>query len=70
VDWSTFLPAVIGICGLAGIVFSALSWRRNDTTAIVGQQDVILNEMRGLTDELRISRDECRAELERVRPRA
>lgn len=62
-DWPTLLPAVIGICGLGGIVFSALSWRRNDTTAILGQQDVILTEMRGMTDELRTQRDECREEL-------
>ena len=69
-----YLSIILGILGLAGIVFTALRYRRDDTTALVGQQDTIVNEMRALNEEsrqavtlLREERNELRAEVERLR---
>ena len=62
----TALAAIIGILGLAGIIFTALSWRRNDTTAIVSQQDTIVGEMRSLNDELRTTVDRLRNERDEL----
>ena len=72
-DWPTLLPAVIGICGLGGIIFTALRYRRDDTTAVLGQQDTILNEIKSLNEELRLmaeafkgERDACRVEAKQL----
>ena len=63
----------IGILGVAGIIFSALKYNRDDTTALVGQQDVIVGEMKTMMDEwrttaadLRLERDELRVQVERL----
>ena len=68
-----YLSIILGIAGLAGIIFTALRWRRDDTTALVGQQDTILNEMKTLNEEnrqaatlLREERNELRAQVERL----
>lgn len=62
IDWAAAIPLIIGVIGLAGLVFTALSWRRNDSTQVITQQAQITGEMKQLTDELRIQRDECRGE--------
>ena len=62
IDWVTALPLAIGIIGLAGLVFTALAWRRNDSTQVITQQAQITAEMKQLTDELRTQRDECRSD--------
>ena len=67
IDWPTLLPAVIGICGLSGVVFTALRYRRDDTTAVIGQQDTILNDMRLLNDELRTTSQELRIERDALK---
>ena len=59
----------LALLGLSGVIFTALSFRRNDTTAIVSQQDAIFNEMKTINDELRLQRDEARAELSRLQTR-
>ena len=68
-----YLSIILGIAGLAGIIFTALRYRRDDTTALVGQQDTILNEMKALNEEnrqaatiLREERNELRAQVERL----
>lgn len=73
IDFSTALPLVIGIVGLGGLIFTALRYRRDDTTAIVSQQDTIFAEMRALnaelretTDRLRVERDELTVQVERL----
>ena len=38
-------------------MFTALRFRRDDTTAIVSQQDTILNDFKSLNEELRITAD-------------
>lgn len=58
----TYLPLVIGILGLAGLVFTALRFRRDDTTAIVSQQNTIFGEMKSLNDELRVTTTHLREE--------
>lgn len=53
IQWSSIIPLVIGIFGVAGLIFTALKYNRDDTTAIVSQQSTVLNDMRALNDELR-----------------
>ena len=62
-----WLPIIIGICGLAGLVFTAARFRRDDTSAVVQQQSTILHDLETLHAELRVTadvykteRDECR----------
>lgn len=62
IDLVTALPLVIGIVGLGGLVFTALRFRRDDTSAIVTQQDTIFAEMRALNAELRETTDRLRVE--------
>ena len=62
IDFVTALPLVIGIVGLGGLVFTALRFRRDDTSAIVSQQDTIFSEMRSLNAELRETTDRLRVE--------
>jgi hypothetical protein len=69
-----YLSIVIGICGLGGLVFTALRYRRDDTTAVVGQQDVVLNDMKMVNEELRTTavlmkqqRDDCQQEVQGLR---
>lgn len=73
-DAGGIIAIAIGLMGLGGIVFTALRFRRDDTTAIVGQQDTILNDMRTLNEEfratadrLRAERDECGEQVEKLR---
>jgi len=73
IDWATALPIIIGIIGLAGIVFTAMRFGRDDTTAVVNQQATITAEMKTLNDELRLTvervrkeRDACHVEVERL----
>lgn len=73
VNPAPYLSLIIGICGLAGIIFTALRYRRDDTTALVGQQDTIVNEMKVLNEEnrqaaaiLREERNELRTQVERL----
>jgi hypothetical protein len=57
-----YLSVAIGVCGLAGVIFTALRYRRDDTTAIIGQQDTILNEMKALNEENRVTAARLRDE--------
>ena len=38
IEFVTALPLVIGILGVGGLIFTALRFRRDDTTAVVTQQ--------------------------------
>ena len=67
IDLATALPLVIGIIGIAGLIFTAMSYGRNDTTQVVNQQAAITAEMKTLVDEQRLradqlikERDDCR----------
>ena len=55
---------LIGVLGVSGVIFTALRWRRDDTTAVVNQQATLFEEMRGITDNLRLDRDELRSALD------
>jgi hypothetical protein len=59
-----FAALALGVFGVAGVIFTALSWRRNDTASLVSQQDFIVNEMKALNDELRQTTDRLRAECD------
>ena len=60
-----FLPLVsltIGVIGLGGLIFTALRFRRDDTTAIVTQQSVIFDDLKKLNEELRTTAGDLRSE--------
>jgi hypothetical protein len=57
-----FSALALGIFGLGGIIFTALKFNRDDTTAIVAQQTQILSNMHTLNDELRATADRLREE--------
>ena len=57
-----FLSIAIGVVGLAGLCFTALRFRRDDTSAIVSQQSEITGEMKVLADEQRVHMEALRAE--------
>jgi uncharacterized protein YbjT (DUF2867 family) len=61
------LALAIGVAGLGGLVFTALRYRRDDTTAIVQQQSTILHDMQALNAELRVRVDELQVERDRLR---
>jgi hypothetical protein len=74
VETGQLIALIIGVFGVCGVIFTAMRYNRDDTTAIVNQQTQITGEMKVLNDELRITvttlrteRDECRAELQGVR---
>ena len=71
---TVIIPSVLGILGVAGLIFTALRFRRDDTTAVVTQQSQILGNMRDLNEELRHSaaglrdeRDSLRGEVAKLR---
>jgi hypothetical protein len=74
IDPAGFIAIAIGVMGLGGVIFTALRFRRDDTTAIVNQQDTILNDFKSLNEELRITadrlrteRDECTEQVKKLR---
>jgi uncharacterized coiled-coil DUF342 family protein len=67
IDLSTALPLVLGVCGLSGLVFAALRFRRDDTSAIVTQQSTILDDMKTLNDELRTATAALREERDQLK---
>lgn len=67
------VSVALGIMGIAGLVFTALKFNRDDTTSIVNQQNTILGDMKILneelrttTDRLRVERDELRTQVDRL----
>jgi hypothetical protein len=58
IDVPSLVSIAIGVAGVAGLIFTALRWRRDDTTAVLTQQNTIVSEMTALTAELRTQRDE------------
>ena len=61
------ITIVIALMGIAGVVFTALRFNRDDTTAIVNQQSSIVADMKVLNDELRSTVDRLRVENEELR---
>ena len=62
IDWANAIPIIIGLLGLAGIIFTALKYNRDDTTAVMNQQHTIMGEMKTLNDELRQTVTNLRSE--------
>lgn len=67
IDLVTALPLVIGLMGLCGLVFTALRFRRDDTTAVIDQQSKITAEMKTLADEQRAHTEEIRVERDALK---
>lgn len=64
-----FLPLIslaIGVIGLGGLIFTALRFRRDDTTAIVQQQSVVFDDLKKLNEELRATSDTLRTERDQL----
>jgi len=62
VDIAQLVSLIIGVLGLAGLIFTAMRYNRDDTTAIVNQQNVIVTDMKLLNDELRTTAKQLREE--------
>jgi hypothetical protein len=62
IDIGGMIALAIGVLGVAGVIFTALRYNRDDTTAVVQQQDIILNDMKMLNAELRTTADSLRTE--------
>ena len=69
-----FAALALGVFGVAGVLLTALRWRRDDTTAVVTQQSTILHDMQAVNTELRETaaalrseRDECKNEVSKLR---
>ena len=61
-----FITLGIAILGVAGLIFTALKFNRDDSTSIVNQQTAILNNMATLNSELRSSDERLRAERDEL----
>jgi prephenate dehydrogenase len=57
----------IAIMGVAGVIFTALRYNRDDTTAIVTQQSTIVHDMQALNEELRTQIDRLMKENDQLR---
>ncbi len=57
-----YLSIVLGVFGICGVIFTALRYNRDDSTAVLTQQNTILTEMKTLNDELRMSVTNLREE--------
>lgn len=66
-DIPSLVSLGIAVMGLGGLVFTALRYRRDDTTAILAQQDTIMQEMRGINEELRQTAVQLRSERDALR---
>jgi hypothetical protein len=62
IDWANAIPIIIGLAGLGGLIFTALKYNRDDTTAVLTQQNVIVGDMKTLNDELRQTTADLRTE--------
>jgi len=67
VDAGALIAIVTGILGLAGIIFTALKFNRDDTTSIVSQQSGVLKDMATLNDDLRATVSDLRSERDQLR---
>lgn len=65
-DAGAIVGLVIAVMGLGGLVFTAMRYRRDDTTAIVTQQDTLFNELRAVNDELRIENARLKAQVQEL----
>lgn len=61
------IALIVGLAGLAGVIFTALRFNRDDTTAMVTQQSTILRDMAGLNEELRKTNQELKSEVAALR---
>lgn len=58
---------VIGILGVAGVIFTALRYNRDDSTATVSQQAAIVTSMHTLNDELRATNEDLKQQVRELR---
>lgn len=54
-----WLSVIIGLTGLASLVFAAFKFRREDTAAIVNTQSTVVHDIQTLNAELRLALEEC-----------
>jgi hypothetical protein len=61
------LSLAIGLFGICGVIFTALKYNRDDSKAVVDQQNTILGDMKLLNDELRTTAASLREERDALR---
>jgi len=67
VEIAGLFALVLGVLGLGSIIFAALRYNRDDTTAIVNQQSTLLGNIKVLNDELRTTVEKLREERDGLR---
>jgi hypothetical protein len=67
VDAGGIIAIVVGLAGLGGVLFTAMRFNRDDTTAVVSQQSTILHDMQALNAELRTTNGELRDQVAQLR---
>ena len=67
VDTGTLLAIITGLCGLAGLVYTALHFNRDDAKALVDQQSAVLKDMGELNTDLRATVADLRTERDALR---
>jgi cell division protein FtsB len=66
VDAGTWIAIVTGIIGLAGVVFTALKFNADRSSAAVQQASDVLEDMRKLNDALHIRINDLEAEIAKL----
>lgn len=66
-DAGTGIAIATGIIGLAGLIFTALRYNRDDSTAAVNQQSTILSDMKLLNEELRKTAQDLKTERDELK---
>lgn len=65
-DAGTWIAIVTGIIGLAGLVFTALKFNADRSSAAVQQASDVLEDMRKLNDALHIRINDLEQEIEQL----
>lgn len=65
-DAATWIAIVTGIIGLAGLVFTALKFNSDRSSASVAQASAVLDDMRKLNDVLHTRINDLETEVEEL----
>lgn len=61
-ELGTLGPILLALAGVAGAIFAALRFNREDASAVVAQQSTVLSDMRTLNAEIATSASRIREE--------
>ena len=58
---------LLGLLGVAGVIFTAMRYNRDDTTALVNQQSILVRDMEVVMTQLRAENARLEGRLEELR---